>query len=197
LSWPSEFDRPTRPVKAQAARVQASQPAAKEHPMQQPRACQHVNRKGQVYYLHEGQTKNGKPKYFFSKQTEGHLCSDIPDGFELYENVRGQVFCRRTQPKLINDQEVAVVREAIRRHGKHYLAAVEVKKKDIIVYEREHPVLRFTLEDDTRRSFSIARWCFRGSVDDWHELFIGPKPLAELADRYCRHIGEDSFYELM
>ena len=165
--------------------------------MKNSRGVQHVNRKGDVYYLHEGQTKTGKPKYFFSKQAAGNLCSQIPDGFEVYENVRGQVFCRRIQPKLISDEEVAVVREAIRKCGKEYLAAVEVKKKDIIAYERELPVLRFTLKDDVERLYSANRWCFRGSIDDWWELIFAPKPLAELAARYCPHIGEESFYELM
>jgi hypothetical protein len=28
----------------------------------------HTNRKGQVYYLHEGKTKTGKPCYYFSKE---------------------------------------------------------------------------------------------------------------------------------
>jgi hypothetical protein len=31
---------------------------------------QHVNRKGQTYYLHQGQTKSGKPKYYFSMKAE-------------------------------------------------------------------------------------------------------------------------------
>ncbi|MDA0591589.1 MAG: tetratricopeptide repeat protein [Planctomycetota bacterium] len=189
LAWAYSINGRTRPRPVPTSR--------KDDRVTEHRSVRHVNRKGDVYYLHEGQTKTGKPKYFFSKQAAGNLCSRIPAGFEVYENVRGQVFCRRIQPKLISDEEVAVVREAIRKCGKQYLATVEVKKKDIIAYERELPVLRFTLEDDARRLYSAYRWCFRGSIDDWLELSFAPKPLAELAARYCRHIGEESFYELM
>ena len=94
-----------------------------------PAAVQHVNRKGDTYYLHQGRTKTGKPKYFFSKKSEGELCRQLPDGFEIYENPRGQVYCRRIQPKLITEQEIEVVREAIRNCGKQFSAGVDVKRQ--------------------------------------------------------------------
>ena len=40
----------------------------------------HVNRKRDTYYLHAGKTKTGKPKYWFSKSTEGDLVESIPEG---------------------------------------------------------------------------------------------------------------------
>ena len=36
----------------------------------------HVNRKREAYFLHEGMTKAGKPKYFFSKDSAGELLTD-------------------------------------------------------------------------------------------------------------------------
>jgi hypothetical protein len=158
---------------------------------------QHVNRKRQTYYLHQGRTKTGKPKYFFSKKSEGELCGQVPDGFEIYENPRGQVYCRRIRPKLITEQEIEVVREAIRKCAKQFFAVVDVKGKDVIVYEGEHPCLKFTLYDDDKRLFETSRWCYRGSIDDWLPLFCDPRPLSELAKNYCPHIGEESFFELM
>ena len=121
----------------------------------------------------------------------------MPDGFEIYENPRGQVSCRRIRPKLITEQEIEVVREAIRKCGKQFFAVVDVKGKDVIVYEDEHPCLKFTLYDDDKRLFETSRWCYRGSIDDWLPLFCDPKPLSELAKNYCPHIGEESFFELM
>ena len=156
-----------------------------------------MNRKGDRYYLHHGRTKSGKPKYFFSKKSEGELCGQLPDGFEIYEDHRGQVYCRRIQPKLITEQEIEVVREAIRKCGKQFSAAVDVKSKDVIIYEREHPCLKFTLCDDDKRLFEASRWCYLGSIDDWFPLFGGLKPLSELAKRCCPHIGEESFFESM
>ena len=52
----------------------------------------YTNRSLQTYYLHQGTTKTGKPKYFFSKKSEGNLVEQIPDGFEIYENPNAQVF---------------------------------------------------------------------------------------------------------
>ena len=161
-------------------------------------AVQHVNRKGDIYYLHQGQTKTGKPKYFFSRYSDkDDLCNELPDGFEIHENPGGQVYCRRIPPKLITDEEIDVLREAIHQCGKQFLAIVDVKKKDLIVFEREHPCLKFTLCDEERRLFEASRWCYRGGIDDWFELFSSQKPLPELAKKYCRHIGEESFFELM
>ncbi len=158
---------------------------------------QHVNRKGDTYYLHQGRTKTGKPKYFFSRKSEGELCQQLPDGFEIYENPRGQVYCRRIQPKLITELEIEAVREAIEKCGKQFFAGVDVKGKDVIVYEGEHPCLKFRLCDDDKRLFEASRWCYRGSIDGWFPLSSGPKPLSQLAKNYCRHIGEESFFELM
>jgi hypothetical protein len=33
----------------------------------------HVNAKGKTYYLHQGTTKTGKPKYHFAMKSEGTL----------------------------------------------------------------------------------------------------------------------------
>lgn len=57
-------------------------------------------------------------------------------------------------------------------------------------------VLRFTLADESKRLFSVERWCFRSSIDDWFPLKVA-SPLAEIVPRYCRHLGKESFFELM
>ncbi len=188
LSWVSGSHR--NPVR----REQSKSPATR---VSGPAAVQHVNRKRDTYYLHQGRTKTGKPKYFFSKKSEGELCQQLPDGFEIYENPRGQVYCRRIQPKLISEQEIEVMRKAIQNCGKQSFAGVDVKGKNIIVYEGEHPCLKFSLCNDDKRLFEASRWCYRGSIDGWFPLSSGPKPLSQLAKDYCRHIGEESFFELM
>ncbi len=71
----------------------------------------YTNRKGDLYYLHVGKTKTGKNKYFFSKKKEGVLALEIPEG---YENVNAQVFLRKIQPKIILDQEIAMVESELR-----------------------------------------------------------------------------------
>jgi hypothetical protein len=58
----------------------------------------HTNTKGKTYYLHQGTTKTGKPKYHFSMQSEGTLAASIPAGFEIYETPNAQVFLARLWP---------------------------------------------------------------------------------------------------
>jgi hypothetical protein len=103
-------------------------------------AVHHVNRRDQTYYLHQGITKTGKPKYFFSKKSEGNLADGIPDSFEVYENPNAQVFLRKIQPKLITDEEVALVDQGMKQFSevKYYL--IDVKKDTIIIYEAAQDV---------------------------------------------------------
>jgi len=44
---------------------------------------EYINRRGKKHYLHEGQTKTGKPKYYFSQKNEGNLAEIIPDGMKF------------------------------------------------------------------------------------------------------------------
>src|SRR5437667_10363870 len=69
----------------------------------------HTNAKGKTYYLHQGTTKTGKPKYYFSMESNGELAESIPDGFEIYENPNAQVFLRRIPAKDITDDAREVV----------------------------------------------------------------------------------------
>jgi len=57
-------------------------------------------------------------------------------------------------------------------------------------------MLRFTLTDEKNRQLSADRWCFRGSIDDWFPL-SDYEELSKLVAEYCRHLGRESFFELM
>ncbi len=159
----------------------------------------HVNRKRHTYFLHEGKTKTGKAKYFFSKDSEGTLLDAVPDGYEIYENPNAQVFLRKAVPEIITDEEVVTVQIGLRKFAPSQNCIVDVKGKQIVIYEGQcghfQQMLRFTLTDETTRQFSLDRWCFRGSIDDWFFLDCGE--LRKLVEKYCRHLGKESFFELM
>ena len=57
-------------------------------------------------------------------------------------------------------------------------------------------MLRFDLVDPNKRIYSAQRWCFRGSIDGWMPLF-GWGTLADIVEKYARHLDQDSFFELM
>jgi hypothetical protein len=94
----------------------------------------HVNAKGKIYYLHQGNTKTGKPKYHFAMKSEGNLAESIPEGFEIYENPNAQVFLRRIPPKIITDEERQIVEDGMRKYGSVQDYKIDVKGKAIFVY---------------------------------------------------------------
>jgi hypothetical protein len=66
----------------------------------------------------------------------------------------------------------------------------------MLTHARYSKMLRFILTDRKTRRFSLERWCFSGSIDNW--IWIdGDSTLSELADKYVRHLGQESFFELM
>jgi hypothetical protein len=186
-------------------------------------AVQHTNRRGQTFYLHQSSTKTGKPKYFFSLNKRGELADTVPQGFEIYENPNRQVFLRRKQPKLITDEELAVVEEGLKRCSRQERCRVDVRKAIITVFAPDQnldesvevmgllgglkdrevfdriasytPMLQFVLINEKQRTFITRRYCFLGAIDDWIEIGR-PDRLTTLVKKFVRHLGEDSFYEL-
>jgi hypothetical protein len=72
-------------------------------------------------------------------------------------------------------------------------AALQAKTQEFLTYS---PMMRFTLEDEKKRLFSVDRWCFLGSIDDWFSL-AGAGELSKLVEKCAPHLGQESFFELM
>jgi hypothetical protein len=187
---------------------------------------EYTNRKGKTYYLHVGKTKKGNPRFHFSMEPPAELVKATPEGYEIYENPNAQVFLRKILPKEILDHEMAVLEKELRAHAKPTKYRIDVKGTVITIFWTDQgggamgefsslfgmariqefcdrhahfsPLLRFALVDPQKRLFVAERFCFRGSIDDWmHLLGGGPDSLQTLAGRYVKHLGEESFYELM
>jgi hypothetical protein len=69
-------------------------------------------------------------------------------------------------------------------------------KVDMIANATYQKMMQFTLIDADNRLFNLDRWCFMGSIDNWY-FVEGDQPLSALAEKYVRHLGEESFFELM
>lgn len=155
---------------------------------------QHINRRSQVYYLYQGTTKTGKPKYFFSMKIKENRLDALPDGFEIYENPNAQVFLIKKEPPLITDIERQAVISAIKKNKSVEYFIVDVRKKHITIYTAQQNVtffhedpwlsklrqqgniqmlltymgeIRFELVDKNQRYFIAERFCYSGSVDNW------------------------------
>lgn len=186
----------------------------------------HTNRKDKTYYLHQGTTKTGKPKYFFALRDEGDLVDAVPPGYEIYENPNGQVFLRKIRPQLITDEEVATVEAGMQKYCRLENYIVDVKKDTILVYTPDQDVdlLAETFEifpgvqverakAALQRALSYSPMLQFVLVDKEKRLFethrycfmgsiddwisiSGAKPLSELVPTYVQHLGEDSYYDL-
>jgi len=97
----------------------------------------YINRKEDTYYLNEGKTKTGKPKYYFSKKDKGNLVDSIPDGYEIYENPNAQIFLRRKMQTSIIKEELEIVKLELKTNKElqHYI--VDIKDNRIIIYTAE------------------------------------------------------------
>jgi hypothetical protein len=99
-------------------------------------AVTYTNRKGKTYYLHQGVTRTGKPRYYFSRNESGNPVEEIPEGYEISESINGVVSLARERPKKILPEEVAIVEAAIKRHEDSSKYRVNVRSDEIEIYER-------------------------------------------------------------
>ena len=160
-------------------------------------SLEYINRRKQKYFLHQGQTKSGKAKYYFSMKYDDACLAKIPKGYEIYENPDAQVFLCIKKEKLITNAEKQTVVSAVKnnKNVKHFI--VDVKGKYISIYLAQSllgsnntvhdwifqtieanalkylnfmAVMRFKLEDPIERYFTAERFCSLGSIDDWIQI---------------------------
>jgi hypothetical protein len=111
-----------------------------------PAPANYTNRHGSTYYVHEGKTKTGKPRYFVAKTIGEGARPTLPDGFEFAESVNGVVSVRKVDASAprIPEADLAIVRTEMARHRHLRHHRVEAVKGEIVVFE---PSGGISLED--------------------------------------------------
>jgi hypothetical protein len=101
----------------------------------------YTNRKGVTYTLYRGQTRTGKPRYYFGRHDpgQGEPVTELPRGFTISESVNGVVSLVKDHPAQILPQEVEAVEAAVKRHPEAHRYRVAVKGNRIEVYEQVGP----------------------------------------------------------
>jgi hypothetical protein len=96
-----------------------------------------TNRLGVTYYLHEGTTKTGKPRYFFARTVRDGALDKVPDGYEVTESINGVVSIQkcRVEQDPIPEADVKAVESALRGQGHLRWHAVRAVGKAIVIYE--------------------------------------------------------------
>jgi hypothetical protein len=109
----------------------------------------YTNRKGQTYTLYRGQTKTGKPRYYFGRagQGQGEPVTELPPGFTISESVNGVVSLVKDRPSLIRPEELAAIETAVQQHPEARRYRVTVKHDLIEIYEQVGPDYEALLGD--------------------------------------------------
>jgi hypothetical protein len=63
-----------------------------------------------------GTTKTGKPRYYFSRERQSTMLTEIPQGYEIRESVNGVVSLTKMRRREISDGEISAVMAAVRMH---------------------------------------------------------------------------------
>ena len=155
---------------------------------------QYTNSKQRTYYLHVGNTKKGNPRYYFAMKSMWNLVDSIPQGYEIYEGPNAHVVLRRIPPKVIFDEEKALVEAGMKKYTDLKYYKIVIKKNTIqvftpvqdvemlmeIIEKSKHPILlqalhyspimQFVLVDKEKRLFLTKRYYAISSIDDWIEV---------------------------
>ncbi len=104
-------------------------------------AVSYTNRKGVTYTLYRGQTRTGKPRYYFGRpgQGPGEPVMGLPPGFTISESINGVVSLVKDRPAVIQPEEVEAVEAAVQQHPEAHRYRVAVKGNRIEVYEQVGP----------------------------------------------------------
>jgi hypothetical protein len=122
-----EKPRPTPPP---APPIVKPAPVAKNPP-----PVQHVNRRGETYYLLVGKTKTGKPKYYVSKKPQGTPAPAIPEGYEIHESpANGLVHVRKIRPTRVLAAEREQASVSVRALTGIELFFIEIEDDSLVVY---------------------------------------------------------------
>ncbi len=188
-------------------------------------AFAHTNRSGTTFYLHEGKTKTGKPRYYVAKTVGPGACAALPKGFEVSESINGVVSVRRksAMENAVPTTDVAKVETAIRSHP-HLEGYVARAEGDAIVIFEPQPrpeELRrmaqmygsfrteaFVTERLKRAqytpvlkferegaSYAVRRMTYRGKGGWSWSLEAGELPA--LVKKFLPKVGTDDFFELL
>ncbi len=101
----------------------------------------YTNRKGLTYTLYRGQTRTGKPRYYFGRpgQGQGEPVTELPPGYTISESVNGVVSLVKERPSPIQPEEVAAIEAAVQQHPQARRYRVAVKHDRIEIYEQVGP----------------------------------------------------------
>ena len=96
---------------------------------------EYTSRKGDTYILQAGQTRTGKPRWWFGRKLTGTPVEVLPAGYEIYESPGGgQVFLRKIKHQAVGAEERELVAQGVRRYAGLEHFAVNIEGNALVVY---------------------------------------------------------------
>ena len=105
-----------------------------------PAVLHHINRRGQIYFLHKTQAQSGAPLFTFKMSLYGNLTSELPEGHEIHEAPNGWVFCRPKFTSLITEAERQIIEESLAVHFRRGSYKIELQRRSLAIYLAESDV---------------------------------------------------------
>ncbi len=99
-----------------------------------PPVLHHINRRGQIYFLHNAGVKDGTPLLTFSMDLSGELAQAIPANHEVYEAPNGMVFVRPIVTSLITSDERSILERLLKANFRQEVYKAELKKRSLVVH---------------------------------------------------------------
>jgi len=99
----------------------------------------YTSRKGFTYYLCQGVTKTGKPRYYFAREPKDAPLDHIPEGYAISESVNGIVSLSKAQASQLREDEINAVKAAVARHPQSRKYRVNARPNRIEIYESVGP----------------------------------------------------------
>jgi len=110
-------------------------------------ALEYTNRRGQRYYVLQGLTKTGKPKYYCARKPGRVAVGELPPGFEIYEHPQSAlVSIRKIKPSRVLACEVEFLEAQVRK-----LAGIE----HFIIDRQPNALVIYVCDSDPRQLNSV------------------------------------------
>ena len=166
---------------------------------------EYTNRRGDRYFVLEGKTKTGKPKYYCSKKPHGASVERLPEGYEIYENPRDAVVTiRRVRTSPILSVEREMLQKWAGEYAREVETIVDINGESLVVYtsdidaERSDRIIRALAGGAPVRLREKREWLTRHAtytpmfrfrlVDEDERIYC--------VERWCFHSAIDGWYLL-
>ncbi len=167
---------------------------------------EYMSQRGDRYFIYQGKTKTGKPKFYASKRPtseKGVRADSLPDGLEIFENPsNGLVSIRRRKPSRIVAAERDLIARMAVEHSAFSCVRTMIDGDQIVVY---------TPDTDPATSASMLEKVFgplsTAKIDEWTKrnahytaemrfTLVDEDARHYTADRYCYRGSIDNWIQV-